>query len=94
MLVRRTLDKIWNVYWFFITYANIDGFDPTQHQLPVVERSELDRWIISELQETIREVTAGLNKYDTVKPTAAIQDIPGGPVELVPAAQPRTHLEV
>ena len=73
MLVRRTLDKIWNVYWFFITYANIDGFDPTQHQLPVVERSELDRWIISELQETIREVTAGLNKYDTVKPTAAIQ---------------------
>ncbi|HET8853980.1 MAG TPA: DUF5915 domain-containing protein, partial [Ktedonobacteraceae bacterium] len=73
MLVRRTLDKIWNVYWFFITYANIDGFNPTQHQLPVAERSELDRWIISELQETIREVTVGLNRYDTVKPTAAIQ---------------------
>ncbi len=73
MLVRRTLDKIWNVYWFFITYANIDGFNPTQHQLPVAERSELDRWIISELQETIREVTVGLNRYETVKPTAEIQ---------------------
>jgi len=73
MLVRRTLDKIWNVYWFFITYANIDGFDPTQHHLPVGQRSELDRWIISELQETISEVTAGLDQYDTVKPAAAIQ---------------------
>ena len=73
MLVRRTLDKIWNVYWFFITYANIDRFDPTKYQLPVARRSELDRWIISELQETIRTVTDGLDQYDSVKPTAAIQ---------------------
>ena len=57
MLVRRTLDKIWNVYGFFVSYANIDQFDPTQHQLPVAQRSELDRWILSELQQTIREVT-------------------------------------
>ncbi len=74
MLVRRTLDKIWNVYWFFVTYANIDQFDPTQHQLPVAQRSELDRWILSELQQTIREVTNGLEHYDTVKPAAAMQE--------------------
>lgn len=74
MLVRRTLDKIWNVYWFFVTYANIDNFDPTQHSLPVAERGELDRWILSELQQTVREVTNGLEQYDTVKPTAAMQD--------------------
>jgi isoleucyl-tRNA synthetase len=73
MLVRRTLDKIWNVYWFFITYANIDGFDPTKYQLPTADRSDLDRWILSELQETIREVTNGLDQYDSVEPTAAIQ---------------------
>ena len=73
MLVRRTLDKIWNVYSFFVNYANIDRFDPTQHQLPTAERSELDHWILSELQMTIREVTEGLEHYDTVKPTAAIQ---------------------
>ncbi len=73
MLTRRTLDKIWNVYWFFITYANIDGFDPTQHQLPASRRSELDRWILSELQQTIREVTQGLEQYDTVKPAESIQ---------------------
>jgi isoleucyl-tRNA synthetase len=74
MLVRRTLDKIWNVYSFFVSYANIDRFDPTQHQVPVAERSELDRWILSELQMTIREVTEGLEHYDTVKPAAAIQE--------------------
>ncbi|HLZ80251.1 MAG TPA: isoleucine--tRNA ligase [Ktedonobacteraceae bacterium] len=73
MLSRRTLDKIWNVYSFFISYANIDQFDPTQHQLPVAQRSELDRWILSELQMTIKEVTGGLERYDTVKPTASIQ---------------------
>lgn len=74
MLVRRTLDKIWNVYWFFVTYANIDSFDPTQHQLPPERRSELDRWILSELQQTIRTVTNGLEAYDTVKPSEAMQD--------------------
>jgi len=73
MLVRRTLDKIWNVYWFFVTYANIDHFDPTQYQLPVAQRTELDRWILSELQQTIREATDGLEQYDSVKPGEAIQ---------------------
>ncbi len=74
MLVRRTLDKIWNVYWFFVTYANIDGFDPTQHSLPVEQRSELDRWILSELQLTIRTVTGGLQHYDSAAPGAAMQE--------------------
>jgi len=74
MLVRRALDKLWNVYGFFVTYANIDAFDPTQHQLPVAQRSELDRWILSELQQTIREVAAGLDEYDSSKPAAVIQE--------------------
>ena len=74
MLVRRTLDKIWNVYWFFVTYANIDGFDPTQHSLPVSRRSELDRWILSELQLTIRAVTSGLESYDSSMPGSVIQE--------------------
>ncbi|QBD83180.1 isoleucine--tRNA ligase [Ktedonosporobacter rubrisoli] len=74
MLARKTLDKVWNIYWFFVTYANIDQFDPTQHQLPMSRRTELDRWIISELQQTIREVTDGLENYDTTRPAAALQD--------------------
>ncbi len=74
MLVRRALDKLWNVYGFFVTYANIDAFDPTQHQLPVAQRSELDRWILSELQQTIREVTRGLDQYDSSKPATVMQE--------------------
>ncbi|GHO64557.1 isoleucine--tRNA ligase [Ktedonobacter sp. SOSP1-52] len=73
MLVRRTMDKLWNVYGFFIKYANIDNFDPTKHQLPVAERDALDRWIISELQQTIQSVTQGLEQYDTTKPAEAVQ---------------------
>ena len=74
MLVRRTLDKIWNIYSFLVTYANIDGFDPTRYSLPVQERSELDRWILSELQQTIATVTDGLERYDSAKPSAAMAD--------------------
>ncbi|MEO6889398.1 MAG: isoleucine--tRNA ligase [Ktedonobacteraceae bacterium] len=74
VLIRRTQEKIWNIYWFFVTYANIDSFDPSQHLLPVSQRSELDRWIISELQQTIKTVTQGLDTYDSVKPTTAIQE--------------------
>ncbi len=74
MLVRRTFDKIWNIYSFFVTYANIDNFDPTQHTLAAQDRSELDRWILSELQQAIRAVSDGLERYDSAKPGAAIQE--------------------
>src|SRR5581483_11505136 len=74
MLVRRMQDKLWNVYWFFVTYANIDQFDPTRHQLPVARRTDLDRWILSELQQTIRLVTDGLERYDSVRPSEAMQE--------------------
>ena len=73
MLVRRMLDKLWNVYGFFVTYANIDAFDPMKFQLSVAQRSELDRWILSELQQTIQVVTNGLEQYDTSKPADAMQ---------------------
>ncbi len=51
---RAPLDKLWNVYSFFVTYANIDGFNPTTRTLAVGKRSDLDRWVLSELQETVR----------------------------------------
>ncbi len=70
--VRTPLDKLWNVYSFFVTYANIDSFDPTRYTLPVKERSDLDRWILSELQQTIAEATRGLDLFDTKGPATAI----------------------
>jgi isoleucyl-tRNA synthetase len=74
MQVRAPLDKLWNVYSFFVTYANIDGFNPTRHVLPASERSDLDRWILSELQETIQRVTDSLEDYDAQHATVAIAD--------------------
>ena len=46
---RRFIIPLWNVYSFFVTYANIDGYDPSSTGPPVEQRPELDRWILSEL---------------------------------------------
>jgi isoleucyl-tRNA synthetase len=69
--VRSFLLTLWNTYSFFITYANIDGFDPSG---PREQRSEneLDRWVLSRLHTLIGEVTASLDGYD---PTGAARRI-------------------
>jgi isoleucyl-tRNA synthetase len=62
-LSRRFLSTLWNVYSFFVTYANIDRFTPAGEKFKV-EPSELDRWIISELNQLIVEVDKGLDVYN------------------------------
>ena len=71
---RRFLIPLWNVYSFFVTYANIDGYDPRAEAPPVRERPELDRWIVSELNVLVAEVTAALDKYE---PDAAAHALEG-----------------
>ncbi|MCP4200772.1 MAG: isoleucine--tRNA ligase [bacterium] len=44
---------LWNVYQFYLTYSRIDGFDPADNEVPVAERSELDRWILSLLSKLV-----------------------------------------
>ena len=61
---RRFIIPLWNVYSFFITYANIDGYDPSSAGPPVPQRPELDRWILSELNSLTRDVTASLDGYE------------------------------
>ncbi|HEV3473320.1 MAG TPA: DUF5915 domain-containing protein [Actinomycetota bacterium] len=56
---------MWNTYSFWVTYAALEGFDPSAHDIPLADRSELDRWILAELDDTVREVTAGLDEFDT-----------------------------
>ena len=46
--------KLWNCYAFFCNYARLDGFDPTTPQVPVKERPDIDRWILSDLQGLIK----------------------------------------
>ncbi len=63
--VRKFLLTLWNTYAFYALYANVDGFDHTEHELPVARRSELDRWLLSRLQSTIAAVREELDAYDT-----------------------------
>ena len=70
---RRFMIPLWNVYSFFVIYANIDGFDPAAHHVDFPDRPPLDRWIISELQVTIEDVTRGLENWDTAQGNRAIE---------------------
>jgi len=60
---RRFILTLWNVYSFFVTYANIDKFDP-RSAAEVSFESDLDRWILSELNLLIDEVTSAMEGYD------------------------------
>jgi isoleucyl-tRNA synthetase len=78
--LRRFLLTLWNTYSFFVTYANIDRFDPSTSsgQAPVQgERSELDRWVLSELHTLVRRVTEQLEEYDPTSAGRAIQSFVG-----------------
>ncbi|MCB9730526.1 MAG: isoleucine--tRNA ligase [Deltaproteobacteria bacterium] len=58
------LVKLRNVYAFFVIYANIDGFDPkSSPKRPAAERALLDRWMLSELQLTLRDVTTAMDEF-------------------------------
>ncbi len=62
-VVRRFLLTLWNVYSFFVTYANIDHFTPSS-EMASSYQSELDRWIISELNQLIVDVDVALDGYN------------------------------
>ncbi|MBM4436725.1 MAG: isoleucine--tRNA ligase [Actinobacteria bacterium] len=61
--VKRRLLTLWNVLQFFVTYARLDGFDPLAPQVPLAERADLDRWILSRLQGLIEAFTDALENY-------------------------------
>jgi isoleucyl-tRNA synthetase len=61
--VREFLLKIWNVYSFFVTYANIDGWDPSLERPALTERPDMDRWVLAELDATVRAVRQELDDY-------------------------------
>src|SRR5207249_1733389 len=63
--VKRRLLVLWNTYAFFVTYANLDGFDPTAAPVPVSDRPLIDRWLLSSLNRLVRDVRASLDAYDS-----------------------------
>ena len=74
---RKYFGTLYNTYGFFALYANVDGFTGQEEEVPVSERPEIDRWIISTLNSLVKEVTARLNDYDLTPAARAIQEFVG-----------------
>ena len=66
---RMVLIPLWNSYSFFVNYARLDEFDPNAPQVPVAERPEIDRWLLSNLQSLISGMRAALEDYNTPEST-------------------------
>jgi isoleucyl-tRNA synthetase len=60
---RRFLSTLWNVYSFFVMYANIDKYQPSAEAFPAPE-AELDKWILSELNQLVADIDASLENYN------------------------------
>ena len=58
--------KVWNSYAFFCNYARLDGFDPAKAQVPVAERPDIDRWILSDLQLLIKKARESFESYNVM----------------------------
>lgn len=71
---RKFFNTIINTYSFFALYANIDGFTYSGASLPSSERTELDRWIISRLNSTIKQVDEYFDEYEPTKAAREIED--------------------
>jgi isoleucyl-tRNA synthetase len=70
---RRFHIKIWNIYNFFVTYANIDNWTPG-NSTSTKDINILDKWILSRLNELIKEVTKYLDEYDAYRTSGLIEE--------------------
>ncbi|MCZ2298076.1 MAG: isoleucine--tRNA ligase [Chitinophagales bacterium] len=61
---RKFFGTLYNTYQFFVLYSNVDGFAFKENYIPLEQRPEIDRWILSSLNTLIKEVTASMNDYE------------------------------
>lgn len=66
-VARTYFGKLYQTYSFFAMYANVDGFDGKAAELPLEKRPEIDRWIISELNTLIKNVTEAFEDYEPTR---------------------------
>ncbi|HEX5587896.1 MAG TPA: isoleucine--tRNA ligase, partial [Acidimicrobiia bacterium] len=71
---RRVLVTLWETYRFFVTYANLDGWEPSSNDAPPpAPTAVLDRWIRSRLHSTVRTVTDALEEFDALHAAQALE---------------------
>ena len=71
---RKFMGTLWNTYAFFVLYAEIDKFNPTEHKLEEQKLTVMDRWILSCLNSLVKFVDEGLNEYKITETSRAIGD--------------------
>jgi len=71
---RKFFGTLYNTYSFFALYANVDGFTYAEDEVPVNQRPEIDRWILSLLNSLIKEVEEAYEDYEPTRAGRAIQD--------------------
>ena len=71
---RKFFGTLYNTYSFFTLYANIDNFSYAEADIPLNERPEIDRWILSELHTLVAKVDGYYSDYEPTKATRAISD--------------------
>lgn len=74
-VVRDFTLMLWNVYSFFVTYANLDKWQPGTTNAPAY--SMLDKWLFSELNTLVRDVTDAYDRYDVINATRPLQEFVG-----------------
>lgn len=72
---RKFLGTLWNVYSFFVLYANIDGFDPKNYSLEPAQRSEMDRWMLSKLNSVNKKVRISLDSLDITGAARTLEEL-------------------
>ena len=71
---RKFLGTLWNTYAFYILYANIDGFDPTQHELDYDSLAVMDRWILSKMNTMVKTVDDNMAAYRIPESCKALEE--------------------
>ncbi|MEA4882105.1 MAG: isoleucine--tRNA ligase [Clostridia bacterium] len=75
--MRKFLGTLWNVYSFYVLYANIDSFSPQEHTVPLAERPLIDRWLVSRMNGLVGEVSRAMDGYDITAAARRIEQFVG-----------------
>ena len=70
---RKLMGTLWNTYAFYVLYANIDGFNPTEYSLASAKLSVMDRWILSKLNSLVKTVDEYLSAYKITEATRVLE---------------------